>query len=282
MAGLWFDRSRTTSVVVAAFCDNSTASPRLWMAALAIEIDLGDGKWQLAIAAVNHSVAKAAAIVCHCYCHHRSHTIASHRRIANTVTNTNKSFSLLYSRKRDKLTRFDFFVWERNLMIALRHERKWYALEKASRLINTNDMIRQLRDMPQTQARTEHYDAIRALNTCTMAKGTSLSMGTKTKDVLVVKNGEVKKKRGHGNTSKGRGQVLATLSAPRVNNNGKGKSKGKKVKSNRVMTKIQYFKCHEVGHWRHNCPKRYEAGINTSGIRDYFSLSLSPVSLQMC
>ncbi|KAJ9539208.1 hypothetical protein OSB04_031941 [Centaurea solstitialis] len=131
--------------------------------------------------------------------------------------------------------------------------------------------------MPQTQARTERYHASRALNACKMAKGTStiaelhsmlktaeLSMGTKTKDVLVVTNGGVKKKRRHGNTSKGKGQIMATLSAPRVNNNGKGKSKGKKVKSNIAMTKIQYFKCHEVGHWRHNCPKHYEAGRNHS------------------
>ncbi|KAJ9547394.1 hypothetical protein OSB04_019937, partial [Centaurea solstitialis] len=64
-----------------------------------------------------------------------------------------------------------------------------------TRLINTNayNMIRQLRDMFQTQARTERYDASRALNACKMAKGTS---GTKTKDVLMVKNGKVKKKRG--------------------------------------------------------------------------------------
>ncbi|KAJ9544625.1 hypothetical protein OSB04_024332 [Centaurea solstitialis] len=210
-----------------------------------------------------------------------------------------------------------------------------------TRLINTNayNMIRQLRDMFQTQACTKRYDASRALNACKMAKGTSviieLRMGTRTKDVLMVKNGEVKKKRGHGNASKGKGQVLATLSAPSVYNNGKEKSKGKKVKSNRVMTKIQYCKCHEVGYWtkdvlmvkngevkkkrghgnaskgkgqvlatlsapsvynngkekskgkkvksnrvmtkiqyckchevgywRHNCPKHYEAGINTSG-----------------
>ncbi|KAJ9546610.1 hypothetical protein OSB04_019153 [Centaurea solstitialis] len=50
-------------------------------------------------------------------------------------------------------------------------------------------------------------------------------MGTKTKDVLMVKNGEVKKKRGHGNTSKGKDQVLATLSAPSVYHIGKGKGK---------------------------------------------------------
>lgn len=38
------------------------------------------------------------------------------------------------------------------------------------------DMIRQLRDMFQEQARTERYDATRALNTCKMAKGTSVSV----------------------------------------------------------------------------------------------------------
>ncbi|KAJ9566629.1 hypothetical protein OSB04_002595 [Centaurea solstitialis] len=44
-------------------------------------------------------------------------------------------------------------------------------------LMNTNayDMIHQLRDMFQTQARTERYDATRALNACKMAKGTSVS-----------------------------------------------------------------------------------------------------------
>ncbi|KAJ9558896.1 hypothetical protein OSB04_013510 [Centaurea solstitialis] len=42
-----------------------------------------------------------------------------------------------------------------------------------TRLINTNayNMIRQLRDMFQTQARTERYDDSRALNACKMAKG---------------------------------------------------------------------------------------------------------------
>ncbi|KAJ9547192.1 hypothetical protein OSB04_019735 [Centaurea solstitialis] len=90
-----------------------------------------------------------------------------------------------------------------------------------TRLLNTNayNMIRQLRDMFQMQARTERYDASRALNACKMAKGTS------TKDVLMVKNGEVKKKHGHGNTSKGKDQVLATLSAPSVYHIGKGKGK---------------------------------------------------------
>ncbi|KAJ9561600.1 hypothetical protein OSB04_006760 [Centaurea solstitialis] len=43
-------------------------------------------------------------------------------------------------------------------------------------LMNTNAyyMIRQLRDMFQTQERTERYDATRALNVCKMAKGTSV------------------------------------------------------------------------------------------------------------
>ncbi|KAJ9546922.1 hypothetical protein OSB04_019465 [Centaurea solstitialis] len=44
-------------------------------------------------------------------------------------------------------------------------------------LINTNayDMICQLRDMFQTQARTERYDATKAFNECKMIKGTSVS-----------------------------------------------------------------------------------------------------------
>ncbi|KAJ9537478.1 hypothetical protein OSB04_030211 [Centaurea solstitialis] len=119
--------------------------------------------------------------------------------------------------EKDKLTGSNFLDWERNLMIVLRHERKWYVLEEplgeappanapaAARnahkkhsddlldvaclmlatmspdlqagLINTNayDMIRQLRDMFQTQARTERYDATKAFNECKMVKGTSVS-----------------------------------------------------------------------------------------------------------
>jgi len=37
------------------------------------------------------------------------------------------------------------------------------------------DMIRQLREMFQAQARTEKYDATKALSSCKMAKGTSVS-----------------------------------------------------------------------------------------------------------
>ncbi|KAJ9567000.1 hypothetical protein OSB04_002966 [Centaurea solstitialis] len=97
---------------------------------------------------------------------------------------------------KDKLTGANFLDWECNLMIVLRHERKWYVLKEPlskappanaaanvrnayrkhsddlldvgclmlatmspdlqTRLIDTNayDMIRQLRDMFQTQART--------------------------------------------------------------------------------------------------------------------------------
>ncbi|KAJ9544494.1 hypothetical protein OSB04_024201 [Centaurea solstitialis] len=124
----------------------------------------------------------------------------------NTVTNTN-NLSLCSILEKDKLTR----------------------------LSNAYDMIHQLRDMFQTQARIERYDATMALDACKMANGTSitssfvinynmknmdktitelhsmlkiveLSMGTKTKDVLMVRDGGVKKKRGHGNTSNGKGQ----------------------------------------------------------------------------
>ncbi|KAJ9552032.1 hypothetical protein OSB04_016077 [Centaurea solstitialis] len=136
--------------------------------------------------------------------------------MASTVTSTN-NLSLRYILEKDKLTGPNFLDWERNLMIVLRNERKWYVLEEplgeappanapaAARnahkkhsddlldvaclmlatmspdlqtgLINTNayDMIRQLRDMFQTQARTERYDATKAFNECKMIKGTSVS-----------------------------------------------------------------------------------------------------------
>ncbi|KAJ9537911.1 hypothetical protein OSB04_030644 [Centaurea solstitialis] len=286
--------------------------------------------------------------------------------MASTVTSTN-NLSLRSILEKDKLTGSNFLDWERNLMIVLRHERKWYVLEEplgeappanapaAARnahkkhsddlldvaclmlatmspdlqagLINTNayDMIRQLRDMFQTQARTERYDATKAFNECKMVKGTSVSdhvmkmkrhldhlerlghpvplqlatdtilnslsedyrpfvvnynmnnmektiaelhsmlktaelnMGNKnkTKDVLMVKDGGVKKKNGHASTSKGKGPVQATQSAPKK---GKGKGKGKKVKPNKARTENRCFICNEIGHWRQNCPKHHEAG----------------------
>ncbi|KAJ9538325.1 hypothetical protein OSB04_031058 [Centaurea solstitialis] len=269
--------------------------------------------------------------------------------------------------EKDKLTGPNFLDWERNLMIVLRHERKWYVLEEPlgeappanapatarnahkkhsddlldvaclmlatmspdlqAGLINTNayDMIRQLRDMFQTQARTERYDATKAFNECKMVKGTSVSdhimnmkrhldhlerlghpvplqlatdtilnslsedyrpfvvnynmnnmeksiaelhsmlktaelnLGNKnkTKDVLMVRDGGVKKKNGHASTNKGKGPVQAVQSAPKK---GKGKGKGKKVKPNKARTENRCFTCNEVGHWRQNCPKRHEAG----------------------
>ncbi|KAJ9544316.1 hypothetical protein OSB04_024023, partial [Centaurea solstitialis] len=292
--------------------------------------------------------------------------------IASTVTSTN-NLSLRSILEKDKLTGSNFLDWERNLMIVLRHERKWYVLEEplgeappanapaAARnahkkhsddlldvaclmlatmspdlqtgLINTNayDMIRQLRDMFQTQARTERYDATKAFNECKMVKGTSVSdhvmkmkrhldhlerlghpvplqlatdtilnslsedyrpfvvnynmnnmdktiaelhsmlktaelnMGNKnkTKDVLMVKDGGVKKKNGQASTSKGKGPVQAIQSAPKKGK-GKGKGKGKKVKPNKARTENRCFICNEIGHWRQNCPKRHEAGRNHS------------------
>ncbi|KAJ9558082.1 hypothetical protein OSB04_012696 [Centaurea solstitialis] len=273
--------------------------------------------------------------------------------MASTVTSTN-NLSLRSILEKDKLTGSNFLDWERNLMIVLRHERKWYVLEEplgeappanapaAARnahkkhsddlldvaclmlatmspdlqtgLINTNayDMIRQLRDMFQTQARTERYDATKAFNECKMVKGTSVSdhvmkmkrhldhlerlghpvplqlatdtilnslsedyrpfvvnynmnnmektvaelhsmlktaelnMGNKnkTKDVLMVKDGGIKKKNGHASTSKGKGPVQAIQSAPKK---GKGKGKGKKVKPNKARTENRCFICNEIG-----------------------------------
>ncbi|KAJ9536528.1 hypothetical protein OSB04_un000280 [Centaurea solstitialis] len=304
--------------------------------------------------------------------------------MASTVTSTN-NLSLRSILEKDKLTGSNFLDWERNLMIVLRHERKWYVLEEplgeappanapaAARnahkkhsddlldvaclmlatmspdlqagLINTNayDMIRQLRDMFQTQARTERYDATKAFNECKMVRGTSVSdhvmkmkrhldhlerlghpvplqlatdtilnslsedyrpfvvnynmnnmektiaelhsmlktaelnMGNKnkTKDVLMVKDGGVKKKNGHASTSKGKGPVQAIQSAPKK---GKGKGKGKKVKPNKARTENRCFICNEIGHWRQNCPKRHEAGMksvsvfHSKPVRDNLSL----------
>ncbi|KAJ9545212.1 hypothetical protein OSB04_024919 [Centaurea solstitialis] len=217
--------------------------------------------------------------------------------MANTVTNTN-NLSLRSILEKDKLTGSNFLDYEGNLQIVLRHERKWYVLEEPvgeappanarclmlatmspelqTGLMNTNDYEIDQDQISghflssSTQARTERYDARRALNTCKMAKGTSnsshvmkmkrhldhlerlghpvplqlatdtilnslfddykqfvinfnmnnmeksiaelhstlktaeLSMGTKTKDVLMVKDGGVRRKRGHGNTDKGK------------------------------------------------------------------------------
>ncbi|KAJ9538710.1 hypothetical protein OSB04_031443 [Centaurea solstitialis] len=126
--------------------------------------------------------------------------------MANTVTNTN-NLSLCSILEKDKLTGSNFLDWERNLQIVLRalgeapptnvsaairnaYQKRSDDLldvgclmlatmspELQTGLMNTNayDMIRQLRDMFQTQARTERYDATRALNVCKMAKGTSVS-----------------------------------------------------------------------------------------------------------
>ncbi|KAJ9557961.1 hypothetical protein OSB04_012575 [Centaurea solstitialis] len=116
--------------------------------------------------------------------------------IANTVTNTN-NLSLRSILEKDKLSRSNFLDWERNLMIVLKHERKatreappanattivrnayrkhsddllnvgclmllTMSLELQTGLMNTNayGMIRQLRDMFQTQACTKRYDATR-------------------------------------------------------------------------------------------------------------------------
>ncbi|KAJ9542608.1 LOW QUALITY PROTEIN: hypothetical protein OSB04_029114 [Centaurea solstitialis] len=97
-----------------------------------------------------------------------------------------------------------------------------------------------------------------------MLKTAELSMGTgtKTKDVLMMVG--AKRKRGYGNTSKGKSQPPASQSVTKVENNDEHKGKGKKVKPNKARTENRCFRCHEIGHWRQNCPKRHKAGINTS------------------
>ncbi|KAJ9544881.1 hypothetical protein OSB04_024588 [Centaurea solstitialis] len=76
----------------------------------------------------------------------------------------------------------------------------------------------------------------------------------------MVKDGGVKKKRGQRNTNKGKGQVQVSQSVPKTDDNRKDKGKGKKVKVNKAKTENRCFRCHEVGHWRQNCPKRHEIG----------------------
>ncbi|KAJ9544528.1 hypothetical protein OSB04_024235 [Centaurea solstitialis] len=136
-------------------------------------------------------------------------------------------------------------------------------------LINTNayDMMCQLRDMFQTQARTERYDATKAFNECKMIKETSVSdhvMKMKRHmdhlEDSVTQDGGVKKKHGHGSTNKGNGPIQAIQSAPKVRENIKGKGKGKMVKPNKARTDNRCFTCNEIGHWRQNCPKHHEAG----------------------
>ncbi|KAJ9567725.1 hypothetical protein OSB04_003691 [Centaurea solstitialis] len=299
-------------------------------------VDNRKGKGKGKKVKVNKAKTENRCFTCHEVGHWRHNCPKRHETVGKHNTNNLFLRSIL---EKDKLTRSNFLDLVRNLMIVLRHERKWlsnacyHEPELQTGLMNTNafDMIRQLRDMFQTQARTKRYDATRALNVCKMARGTlvsahvmkmkrhidhlerlghpvplqlatdtilnslsedykqfvinynmnnmdktidelhsmlknaELSIGTKTKDVLMVRAGGVKKKRGDGHTSKGKSQVQASQSVPKVNDDRKGKGKGKKVKPNKARTENQCFKCHEVGHWRQNNPKRHEAGINASG-----------------
>ncbi|KAJ9561517.1 hypothetical protein OSB04_006677 [Centaurea solstitialis] len=272
--------------------------------------------------------------------------------MASTVTSTN-NLSLRSILEKDKLTGSNFLDWERNLMIVLRHERKWYVLEEplgeappatapaaARNATRSTQMTCWMLSPPLRYSLEDDlpmwkeipplsYDATKAFNECKMIKGTSVSdhvmkmkrhldhlerlghpvplqlatdtilnslsedyrpfvvnynmnnmeksiaelhsmlkiaelnMGNKnkTKDVLMVRDGGVKKKNGHASTSKGKGPVQAVQSAPKK---GKDKGKGKKVKPNKARTENRCFTCNEVGHWRQNCPKRHEAGRNHS------------------
>ncbi|KAJ9538660.1 hypothetical protein OSB04_031394 [Centaurea solstitialis] len=149
--------------------------------------------------------------------------------MANTVTNTN-NLSLRSILEKDKLTGSNFFDWECNLIIVLRHERKWYVIEEP-----LGDLIPlQLATDTILNSLSEDYKpfvinynmnnmekSIAELHS--MLNTAELNMGTKnkTKDVLMVRDG--KKKHGHGGTSKGKGPVQTTQSAPKVREKGKGK-----------------------------------------------------------
>ncbi|KAJ9561495.1 hypothetical protein OSB04_006655 [Centaurea solstitialis] len=111
-----------------------------------------------------------------------------------------------------------------------------------------------------------------------MLKTAELNMGTKNKakDVLMVRDGGVKKKHGHASTSKGKGPVQAVQSAPKVHGKSKGKGKGKKVKPNKARTENRCFTCNEVGHWRQNCPKGHEAGMKL--VFQFFIRNLSVIT----
>ncbi|KAJ9541325.1 hypothetical protein OSB04_027831 [Centaurea solstitialis] len=138
--------------------------------------------------------------------------------MANTVTNTN-NLSLRSILEKDKLTGSNFLDWERNLIIVLRHERKWYVIEEP-----LGDLIPlQLATDTILNSLSEDYKpfvinynmnnmekSIAELHS--MLKTAELNMGTKnkTKDVLMVRDGEVRKKHGHGGTSKGKGPVQTT------------------------------------------------------------------------
>ncbi|KAJ9538662.1 hypothetical protein OSB04_031395 [Centaurea solstitialis] len=149
--------------------------------------------------------------------------------MANTVTNTN-NLSLRSILEKDKLTGSNFFDWECNLIIVLRHERKWYVIEEP-----LGDLIPlQLATDTILNSLSEDYKpfvinynmnnmekSIAELHS--MLNTAELNMGTKnkTKDVLMVRDG--KKKHGHGGTNKGKGPVQTTQSAPKVREKGKGK-----------------------------------------------------------
>ncbi|KAJ9550659.1 hypothetical protein OSB04_014704 [Centaurea solstitialis] len=170
--------------------------------------------------------------------------------MANTVTNTN-NLSLRSILEKDKLTGSNFLDWERNLIIVLGHERKWYVIEEPLGTSVSDHVMKMKRHMNHLErlghpvplqlatdtilnSLSEDYKpfvinynmnnmekSIAELHS--MLKTAELNMGTKNKTKDVLMDGEVKKKHGHGGTSKGKGPVQTTQSAPKVREKGKGK-----------------------------------------------------------
>ena len=119
--------------------------------------------------------------------------------------NNNSTMSLRSVLEKDKLTGTNFLDWFRNLRIVLKQERKLYVLDEplpeepvdnapraeknayekhhndsidvACLMLATmsSDMIFNLKEMFQQQARQERYETTKALHSCKMVEGASVS-----------------------------------------------------------------------------------------------------------
>ncbi|KAJ9566269.1 hypothetical protein OSB04_002235 [Centaurea solstitialis] len=142
--------------------------------------------------------------------------------MANTVTNTN-NLSLRSILEKDKLTVSDHIMKMKRHMNHLERLGHPVPLQLATYTI-LNSLSEDYKPFVINCNINNMEKSIAELHS--MLKTAELNMGTKnkTKDVLMVRDGEVKKKHGHGGTSKGKGPVQTTQSAPKVRE--KGKCKG--------------------------------------------------------